>query len=166
MSSDFPEVRQLLKALIPKIESCTQQLNAQAIGNSIYGCKNMNSNYVEVRQLLKLRIPMIELSTESLIAQHVGNIVYGLRNMRDDCSEVRELIQAVTPKIIETCDIDTGINDEVFEPQRVSNCLFGLRAHQNLPKPLIQYIENMLPNALCTIDKIIQETNRRLIRFY
>ena len=46
------EVRSLLSALEPKVRSCTESLNVQAVSSALYGLRGMSSNHVEVRSLL------------------------------------------------------------------------------------------------------------------
>jgi hypothetical protein len=40
-SSAVPEVRAVLKAMAPKIVGCTETLNAQGVGNALYGLKSL-----------------------------------------------------------------------------------------------------------------------------
>ena len=42
----------VLAALVPKIAGCPQQLNAQALGSSLYGMQNMRCDVLEVQQVL------------------------------------------------------------------------------------------------------------------
>jgi hypothetical protein len=52
MSSDVPEVRQVLAQMAAKMARCTEPLDAQAIGNGLYGLQNMSSDVPEVREAL------------------------------------------------------------------------------------------------------------------
>ena len=52
MSSDHDEVRDVLSALAMKVDSCKEDLNAQALGNALYGLQRMSSDHVEVRDVL------------------------------------------------------------------------------------------------------------------
>jgi fructose-1,6-bisphosphatase len=41
MSSDHAEVRAILSALVCKVQSCKEDLNAQELGNALYGLQGM-----------------------------------------------------------------------------------------------------------------------------
>ena len=47
MNSDSLEVRALLAALSEKIEASSVTLDAQAVGNALFGLQRMNSNNAE-----------------------------------------------------------------------------------------------------------------------
>jgi hypothetical protein len=51
MSSDVPEVRDVLKALRPHIASCREPLSAQGVGNALYGLLGMSSSVPEERDV-------------------------------------------------------------------------------------------------------------------
>lgn len=92
MSSDAPEVRQLILALAHKVSLSSSDLVAQAVGNAMlvfififihlfvllllpcrYGCQMMTSDYEEVRFLLQVLAVKVLKCTELLEAQNVGN---------------------------------------------------------------------------------------------
>jgi hypothetical protein len=79
MSSDSGEVRALLSALLPKVQSCRESLDSQAVGNALYGLQGMSSDSGEVRALLSALLPKVQSCKESLNAQAVGNALYGLQ---------------------------------------------------------------------------------------
>jgi hypothetical protein len=79
MSSDCPEVRALLAELTPKVKGCREELNAQAVGNALYGLQGMSSDCPEVRELLVHLLPKIVACTGRLSGQEVGMAIYGLR---------------------------------------------------------------------------------------
>jgi hypothetical protein len=41
----------VLSALAMKVDSCKEDLNAQALGNALYGLQRMSSDHVEVRDV-------------------------------------------------------------------------------------------------------------------
>ena len=102
-SSDVPEVRTMLAALVPKVASCTE-LDAQAVGNALYGLQNCSSDVPEVRTLLAALVPKVESCTERLSAQNVGNALYGLQICSSDVPEVNRLLVALTPLIASCAD--------------------------------------------------------------
>lgn len=59
MNSDFPEVRSLVEALTPKIATVREDLNGQAVGNSLYGMQSMCSKEAEVRSLLDVMATLV-----------------------------------------------------------------------------------------------------------
>ncbi len=70
-SSDSTEVQAMLKALMPKVESCREALDAQNVGNSLYGLQGMSSDSAELRAMLSALVPKVESCREALKAQHI-----------------------------------------------------------------------------------------------
>lgn len=120
MSSDVPEVKELVLALAHKLSSSTSEFLAQAVGNALYGCQMMTSDHEEVRQLLHVLAVKVAQCTELLEAQNVGNALYGLRGMNSDHKEVRAVINALTPKI--------ATAREDLNGQALGNSLYGLQS--------------------------------------
>ena len=54
MSSEKPEVIELLKVLTKLALACREDLDAQAVGNIFYGLKGMSSDKPEMIELLKV----------------------------------------------------------------------------------------------------------------
>jgi hypothetical protein len=73
MSSNHDEVRAVLSALDMKVQSCKEGLNAQAVGNTLYGLQKMSSDYAEVRDVLSALAMKVRSCKEDLTAQEVGN---------------------------------------------------------------------------------------------
>ena len=63
---------------MPKVESCSDALKAQSVGNALYGLQKMSSDSAEVRSLLLALVPKVESCSEALKAQNVGNALYGI----------------------------------------------------------------------------------------
>ena len=78
-------IKELLSALTPKIKEC-KQLDAQAVGNAMYGLQSMSSDVDEVRGVLRELTPKIKECRETLSAQAVGNAMYGLQSVSIDKS--------------------------------------------------------------------------------
>jgi hypothetical protein len=78
MSSDAAEVRLLVRALSGQVERCRESLDAQAVGNALYGLQGMSSDAAEVRSLVRALSGQVERCREPLSAQEVGNALYGL----------------------------------------------------------------------------------------
>eukprot|EP01035_Chromulina_nebulosa_P019455 gene19455-25337_t len=119
MSSESPEVRQLILALANKISTSSTDLVAQAVGNALYGCQMMTSDHEEVRYLLQVLANKVAQCVEPLEAQNVGNALYGLRGMNSDAKEVRQLLAALTPKV--------ATAKEDLNGQALGNSLYGLQ---------------------------------------
>jgi outer membrane murein-binding lipoprotein Lpp len=66
MSSDVREVKDVLAALAPKVESCREELDAQAVGNAVYGLQSMSSDVREVKDVLAALAPKVESCREEL----------------------------------------------------------------------------------------------------
>jgi len=81
-SSEHAEVRSILKVLTPQIAKCSEPLNAQAVGNALYGLQGCSSEHAEVRSVLDALTPQIAKCSEPLSAQAVGNALYGLQKLQ------------------------------------------------------------------------------------
>lgn len=135
MSSECPEVRQLVFALASKVGVSMTELVAQAVGNALYGCQMMTSDHEEVRYLLQVLSVKVAQCTELLEAQNVGNALYGLRGMNSDVKEVRMLIAALTPKI--------ATAREELNGQALGNSLYGLQG-MNSREPEVRALLSVL----------------------
>lgn len=120
MSSELPEVRELVYALAGKVATSPSDFVAQAVGNALYGLQMMSSDHEEVRYMLSVLATKVARCTELLEAQNVGNALYGLRNMSSDHREVRAVIAALTPKI--------ATAREDLNGQALGNSLYGLQS--------------------------------------
>lgn len=120
LSSEIPEVRELVYALARKIALSASEFVAQAVGNALYGLQMMSSEYEEIRYLVLVLSMKVGDCTELLEAQNVGNALYGLRGMSSDYKEVRALVSALTPKIANAREDLNG--------QALGNSLYGLQS--------------------------------------
>lgn len=120
LSSEIPEVRELVYALANKITTSTSDFVAQAVGNALYGMQMMSSEYEEVRFLLLVLSAKVSQCTELLEAQNVGNALYGLRGMNSDYKEVRAVVASLTPKVAKA--------KEELNGQALGNSLYGLQS--------------------------------------
>jgi hypothetical protein len=84
MSSEYPEIREILSAVVLKVESCRETLTAQAVGNALYGLQGLSSDYSEVREILSALVPIVKSCSEAVDGQAVGNALYGLQGVRDE----------------------------------------------------------------------------------
>ena len=120
MSSELPEVRELVHAIASKIYASHSQFAAQGVGNALYGLQMMTSEHEEVRYLLSVLSTKVAQCVELLEAQNIGNAMYGLRGMNSDYKEVRSIIIALTPKI--------ATAREDLNGQALGNSLYGLQS--------------------------------------
>ena len=119
LSSDSPEVRDMLSVLSDIIDNCEERFGAQSVGNSLYGLQSMSSEYVEMRTLLaSLAVKVADCHT-TLRAQHVGNALYGLQSMSSEHIEVRMLLDILAVKV-SNCQ-------ETLNAQAACNALYGLQ---------------------------------------
>jgi hypothetical protein len=98
MDATTPEVRELLHELTLKIQASNASLDAQAIGNALYGLQCMDATTPEVRELLHELTLKIQASTASLDAQAIGNALYGLQNMSLDHADAHTLLFSLVSK--------------------------------------------------------------------
>jgi hypothetical protein len=120
MTSELPEVRELIYAIGTKLSATSTEFVAQAVGNALYGLQMMTSEYEEIRYILTVLAVKVSRCSELLEAQNVGNALYGLRNMSSDYREVRTIIAALTPRI--------ATAREDLNGQALGNSLYGLQS--------------------------------------
>jgi hypothetical protein len=94
-----------------------EKLNAQAIGNILYGLQCCD-DFEEVRKILVGLIPKIAQCPENLDAQAVADSLHGLQRLSDSM-ETRELVAVLIPKI-EQCT-------EGLRAQHISEALYGMQ---------------------------------------
>jgi hypothetical protein len=92
------EVRLVLSALIPKIESCQQSLLSFDVGSLLYGLSCMKSDCEEVLQILSLLTSKIRASNDKLQPADLSNALFGLRNMSCGQKVVLELVSVLADK--------------------------------------------------------------------
>ena len=83
--------REVLAQITVKMAQSTEPLNAQNIGNGLYGLQRMSSDVREVREVLAQMRKKMAQSTDPLNAQAIGNSLYGLRGHKL-CSEWAPLL--------------------------------------------------------------------------
>ena len=85
-----------MAALVPKVESCSEALNAQNVGNAFYGLQNISSESAGICLLLSALAPKVESCRKAIDAQPVNNALYDLQNMRSDNAEVHSLLSIIS----------------------------------------------------------------------
>ena len=132
MSSDFAEVRSLLRALSHLLERCRASLDARGVVFGLYGLQCMDGSCEEVRLLLRALLPRVKdiegmhgddnkvllppraLSPdglrvwEPLTAQHVSVGLYGLLGLLDS-PEGRQLGLYMIRMFIKVGELGSGI---------------------------------------------------------
>jgi very-short-patch-repair endonuclease len=96
-------VREVLAALAPKIEASKEELDAQEVGNALYGLQSMSSDVREVVGVLAALTPKIEGLSQRLLPQHIANALYGLQRM-DDSVEYVHIVLRVLERQLELFD--------------------------------------------------------------
>ena len=69
---------QLLDVLASKLRLCQEPLDAQAVGNALFGLQSFSSDKKEVLQLVSVLVLKVQSCQEPLSAQAVGNALFGL----------------------------------------------------------------------------------------
>jgi hypothetical protein len=70
-SSEDEEVRELLHALKDLVDE-NENMNAQAVGNVLYGMGNMTDDHPEVREMLHVIGRKLSLSTMPLLGEDIN----------------------------------------------------------------------------------------------
>ncbi len=129
--------------LAAKISQSTCELDAQAIGNALYGLKGMSSECGEVRTLLSVLATKISASKNLLSGQEVGIALYGLRNMSSKYSEVRNVVAAIGQKVLHS--------EATLSSQSIGMALYGLKEMSSDSKEVREVVGILA-------DKISQST--------
>jgi hypothetical protein len=95
MRGGGPEVRAVLAALAPHIQTCPAPFLAQDVGSAVYGLHNMSSDCPEVCAVVAALSPLVQACAEPLTGEFVGQALHGLRGMRSDAPETRLLLAAL-----------------------------------------------------------------------
>jgi len=147
MSSDYPEVLQLVSALASKISESSPTLYAQAIGSALFGLQKMSSDSFEVRSLVSAIAEKVEMSTVMLDAQAVGNGLFGLQRMKSSSAEVRALVQALANKM-------AALNVEM-DSKGIGSALYGLHSMcSDVPqvRSLLKTLSDSIRKSRCLLN--------------
>jgi len=137
-------VQGVLLALAEKIKASRCGLDAQAIGNSLYGLQNMDASSEAVKSVLSALAKKIKGSSCELNAQEIGNSLYGLQNM-DASSEARGVLLALAKKINRSnCEL---------EAQHIGNSLYGLQKMSLACRP-VKCVLNAIESKFFSSDAI------------
>lgn len=121
--SEYPNaVDEVIVALTSKIAKCSEPLNAQHLGNALYGLQNLSSNSI-VRGLLSALIPLLNSCEEAVKPHHIDNALYGLKNMSCEHREVRRILELLSIKIQSCSDtwLSTNIARAVYGLQNMNS---------------------------------------------
>ena len=80
---DSSEMRELLLALIPKVESCKEQLKAQEVLHALFGLMRIDES-AELMQLFVVLIPKVETCQGHLRAHEVSDVMQRLTVFKDN----------------------------------------------------------------------------------
>ena len=108
---DSAELRKLVAALAVKVQKCREDLDAQAVGNALYGLRRMSDSQ-EVRQLLTALTVKVQQSREELSVQAVAMSLYGLQCMGNS-QELLQLLKALAINV-EQCRTLEGSQGEAL----------------------------------------------------
>ena len=154
----------MVGALAVKLVELRGQFDPQAVGNSLYGLKNMSTEHIEVRRLIVSVTGQVSACQGLLDDQSISNALYGLNGMTGEYPEVRALLLVLATKITE-CHAR-------IRPEGIGSCLYGLRGMSSeypevrktittLVFPLLQFLPYSnahpililtLPNSALTLE--------------
>ncbi len=112
-------VQGLVAALTTKIGHSNATLDAQAIGNALYGLQKMDATSLAVQGLVEALKSKIVDSGAILNVQAIGNALYGLQKMDATSLAAQGLVAALKTKIL-----DSGA---ILNAQAIGNALYGLQ---------------------------------------
>jgi hypothetical protein len=93
-------VRDVIKTLTLKISACKEPLDAQGVGNALYGLQGMNPEHSEVATLLN-NLAGLVLDSDPLGAQAITMSLLGLLDMNIEHAAVQGVVTALDAKIYE-----------------------------------------------------------------
>jgi hypothetical protein len=89
----------LVAALAAKVRESGATLDAQAIGNAVYGLQKLDGSDRSTQALVAALAAKVAASSAMLSAQHIGNAVYGLQKLDGSDRSTQALVAALSPKI-------------------------------------------------------------------
>ncbi len=120
MSCEYAEVRELIRALIPKISGCEESFDVKELACIIIIVfQKMRSNVPEVRNLLRSLIPIIKKSDIQLDAEEVFTQSCSFSNMLREHEEVDAFFSVLLSK---TSRNEFGKKEILFDNKRSSDC--------------------------------------------
>ena len=93
-------------------------MDAQSVGNVLYGMQNMKSNSTEVKKISAALVRYVQNSEGVLTLAHIERSLKGLQGMEKDNVELKVMLQTLlakvksTEKIIDD-DVDTEDSPQV-----------------------------------------------------
>ena len=132
---------ELLQALNPLVESCTEPLNPQEMSNALYGLKSMSSSDKNVRQLLSILSLKLETYSGHFKAQDISNAFFGLQRMNSADAEVRAMVKLLGRKLEATTDVLGSV--------AISNIFYGLRGLSSMH----QEVRDLFPSLLSKLHQ-------------
>ena len=136
MNSSWRDVQNVLRALIPLINECKEELRSQHVANALYGLQHMNSNVDEVRGVLRALTTKIKDCRQHFIGQAVSNSLIGLKNMSSDFKEVQGVLRELATKIKDCTQMSA---------QEVGNSLYGLQNMSSDVKEVRSILRELVP---------------------
>lgn len=143
MSSFENEVAYLIRTLIPKIQSCRDEMSMKQLSFCLFGLQGMYSQNEDVRGLVKALAERALASQDSFTGSQLSAAMYGLQGMDESSSEVQLLLEALAEKSSSVQDMDL---------LSLGNCFYGLqRMSSDLP-PLMSLLQ-ILGDSLIAISE-------------
>ena len=135
MSDSSDEVQQILRIMQQKILSCDDALDDIAIGNILFGVRNMSSDCAEVVGILGAVNRFIRQNPSVAPKQIavISNAAHGLKNCSSDVSEVKEMLSYIA-KWFRECE-------EVPTHAQISSILLGLSSSKDNCNSVLDIIQ-------------------------
>jgi hypothetical protein len=120
MREDCPELKRLLLAIADRIDATKGKLEAQEVGNALYGLQSLSSENEEVRILVAKLAEKLKRSKVYLRPQHIARALLGFQRLSSDSKEVRALLSQLTRRIAES-------DRTPLTASAIADSLFGLQ---------------------------------------
>eukprot|EP01038_Epipyxis_sp_PR26KG_P014840 gene14840-19946_t len=151
------KLEQLLLFITKITLECSDEFNAQEIGNSLYGLQKISGNSEGLKSLLKVLATKIDQSNVIMTGQELSNAFYGLRRLSS--SEVPEVLLILTSlaRKIEESDSNS------YNSLQISNILNGLQGMSSSHKETLLILSKLYNKIKQYENNNINNNNTHLI---
>lgn len=150
MREDCPELRRLILAISDRIDATKGKLEAQEVGNALYGLQSLSSEKEEVRVLVAKLAEKLKRSKVYLRPQHIARALLGFQRLSSDSKEVRALLSQLTRRIAES-------DRTPLTSSAIADSLFGLQGMTS-DVPEVQDIVNELAKKVSSTAASLNPT--------
>lgn len=145
---NFSKSKMMLSCSHKIVEQCRDQLDAQVVGDALYGMQGMSSDNEDLRSLLRALTSKVQECREQRSAQGTGNALNGLQGMSSDHKDVLSLLRALTPTKMQGYGMPLNWRyGTPLSAMDVENALFGLRSMKSDNAEVLSVLRALTPQV-------------------